>query len=266
MHVAITNDDGYLSPGLAALRTALLALGVQVTVVAPDGNRSAMGHSVTCAEPLVVRRHAPDDDLFSCSGRPADCARLAALADGPWPSVDVVASGINIGINAGDDLFYSGTFAAAAEAALLGVPSIAFSQQSPAGGAPFIDHSDYTYAYADYAARLVLSVGKTGAPPRATLNVNLPHRLADATPVVTRPGHRSIGARVPAVATGANAWELRPYATDDYPEPASSTDPATDFGALHASRLGVTPVDLTRAGVDHTAWARDVISAAGPVA
>lgn len=130
MRILISNDDGIFAPGLAALRAAVADLG-EVTVVAPESQQSAAGHSITLRHPLIVRRLrvGSGSDAFegiSVDGRPADCVRLAIrnLMSAP---PDLVLSGINAGANVGINVFYSGTVAAAAEAAMFGIPAVAFS-------------------------------------------------------------------------------------------------------------------------------------------
>ena len=127
MHLLLTNDDGILAPGLEALYRAVTDLG-HVDVVAPDDSQSGVGHAISVLKPLLVRRlHV--NNLFhgwSVAGRPADCVKLAMndlLAERP----DLVLSGINAGANTGINVLYSGTIAGAVEAALFGVPAIAFS-------------------------------------------------------------------------------------------------------------------------------------------
>lgn len=123
----LTNDDGYLSDGLQALR-ARLAVDHEVWVVAPDGERSACSHSITSGGgPLVTRQ--VEDRVFSCSGTPADCVNLA-LADLMPHSPDLVLSGINHGPNAGTDVLFSGTAAGARQASLKDIPGVALSIQS----------------------------------------------------------------------------------------------------------------------------------------
>jgi len=130
MRILLSNDDGILAPGLAALHAAVSDMG-EATVVAPSSPQSAAAHSITLREPLAVHRIQVNDapEPFwgnSVDGRPADCVRLAVrklLAE--WP--DMVLCGINAGANVGINVFYSGTVAAAAEAAMLGIPSVAFS-------------------------------------------------------------------------------------------------------------------------------------------
>ncbi len=124
--ILLTNDDGIHAEGL---RAAAEALGefAELVVVAPDREQSACGHSLTLNRPLRLEEVRPGQ--FSVDGTPTDCVNLAVhwlLRDQP---VDLVVSGINYGLNLGDDVTYSGTVSAALEAHLLGLPAIAFSQQ-----------------------------------------------------------------------------------------------------------------------------------------
>lgn len=127
MNILLTNDDGIFAPGLAAMYKKLSRLG-NVTVVAPADGQSGASHSITFAEPLICR-HVEIEDLFtgySVYGSPADCVKLAYLKlhDGP---IDLVVSGINAGANVGINVYYSGTVAAAMEAAFLKIPAVAMS-------------------------------------------------------------------------------------------------------------------------------------------
>ena len=134
MNVLISNDDGVLAPGLAALRWAAGDLG-SVSVVAPATAQSAAGHGITLRDPLMVRRLELDGldgerfEALSVNGRPADCVRLALrkLMSDTHRRPDLVLSGINAGSNVGINIFYSGTVAAAAEGAMLNLPAVAFS-------------------------------------------------------------------------------------------------------------------------------------------
>jgi 5'-nucleotidase len=128
VRILLTNDDGVYAPGLRALRTELLKLG-EVTVVAPATEQSAVGHSITLLTPLLVQEVLDDQDRFmgwAVEGRPADCVKLALLELLPDPP-DVVVSGLNAGSNAGINVLYSGTVAAAIEAAFFRRVSIAVS-------------------------------------------------------------------------------------------------------------------------------------------
>ena len=127
MHILLVNDDGIHSPGLRTLAEALKGAGHQVTVVAPDRERSAVGHGITTRDPLFVQDFDWDGiPAHSCSGTPADCTQLGlkALVKSP---VDLVVSGPNRGVNLAGDLLYSGTVAAALEGAKMGYKSIALS-------------------------------------------------------------------------------------------------------------------------------------------
>ena len=123
MRILLSNDDGYFSPGIAALAEALSPLGV-VTVVAPERDRSGASNSLTLDGPLTLRKAA--NGFFYVNGTPTDCVHLAVTGLLDFMP-DVVVSGINHGANMGDDTIYSGTVAAATEGFLLGIPSFAVS-------------------------------------------------------------------------------------------------------------------------------------------
>jgi 5'-nucleotidase len=131
MRILLSNDDGILAPGLAALRAAVAGMG-EIHVVAPDSPQSAAGHAITLQAPLTVRKvHVEGGSqegflALSVDGRPADCVRLA-IRKLLIPPPDLVLTGINAGSNVGINVLYSGTVAAAAEAAMLGIPAVAFS-------------------------------------------------------------------------------------------------------------------------------------------
>src|SRR5688572_4893 len=127
MRILLTNDDGIHAPGLRALRKELLKLG-EVTVVAPAGEQSAVGHSVTLLTPLIVQEITEGQEFigWAVEGRPADCVKLALLELLPEPP-DLVVSGMNAGSNAGINVLYSGTVAAAIEGAFYRQTSIAVS-------------------------------------------------------------------------------------------------------------------------------------------
>lgn len=180
MNVLLTNDDGISALGLTAMREALLGIeGIQLGVIAPDSNRSAVARTFTMG-PLTVEEVQFDDDTpgFSTNGTPVDCIRLAALGMlGFIP--DVVVAGINHGVNLGDDVAYSGTVAAALEAMVLGeVPSIAVSQQSRRGELDFLadddwESQDFEHA-ARFAAQVVAALSTAALPVGTLLNVNCP--------------------------------------------------------------------------------------------
>src|ERR1700678_4465634 len=135
MRVLLTNDDGIEADGLQALRRRLLAIGgVELAVIAPDGNRSAMARSITTRRPLWVQEVDFEDGTvgYATDGTPVDCVRLANLGLIDGFQAELVVAGINHGANLGDDITYSGTVAAALEALVLGLPGIAVSQHSTA--------------------------------------------------------------------------------------------------------------------------------------
>ena len=124
MKILISNDDGYLAPGLSALADALASIA-DVTVIAPDSNRSGSSNSLTLDRPLSLHRAA--NGFYFVNGTPSDCVHLALTGIMP-EKPDMVVAGINQGQNMGDDTLYSGTVAAATEGFLFGIPAMAFSQ------------------------------------------------------------------------------------------------------------------------------------------
>ena len=180
LDVLLTNDDGIEAEGLRAMRAALAALpDVRLAVIAPDGNRSAMARSITTRRPLWVeevafsRRHA--------SGTPPTAPRWTACASPSLGVVegfdaDLVVSGINHGANLGDDITYSGTVAAALEGVVLGLPSIAVSQQSGARALDYRFHGGFDFDGRRRASsRAWWSASRTlPLPPSTLLNVNVP--------------------------------------------------------------------------------------------
>ncbi|CAN0467923.1 unnamed protein product, partial [Phaeothamnion confervicola] len=192
-HILVTNDDGVDSPGLLALRRALEPYG-RVSVIAPDSNRSAIGRGITIHNPLHVEEVvlADGSPAFATDGTPVDCVRFAHLGLlGERP--DVIVSGVNIGVNLGDDVTYSGTVAAALEGIVVGLPAIAVSQQANEPRDDPWDTRAYDFrAVAAFAASLVPRVLAPDFPARVILNVNgpglLPQDVRGAR--VTRLGRR----------------------------------------------------------------------------
>src|SRR5262249_50484869 len=178
LRVLLTNDDGIDADGLLTLRRALLGVpGVELAVIAPDGNRSAMARSITTRRPLWVQEVGFDDGGvgYACDGTPVDCVRFAALGLIEGFTADLIVSGINHGSNLGDDITYSGTVAAALEGIVLGLPGIAVSQQSRAREMDFRlgDRFDFDVAAA-FIARIVGEIEDVPLPPGTLLNVNVP--------------------------------------------------------------------------------------------
>jgi len=232
MRILVSNDDGYFSPGIAILAERLAALG-EVTVVAPERDRSGASNSLTLDRPLMAR--TAGNGFRYVNGTPTDCVHLAltGLLD---TLPDVVVSGINFGANMGDDTIYSGTVAAATEGFLFGLPSIALSLASKTGG-----HFDTAAAV---AVQLVQRFGRAPIGQPVLLNVNVPDiALAELGELeVTRLGrrHRAEGVVKMQTPRGEAFWIGAAGQAQD-------AGPGTDFHAVAAGRVSVTPlqVDLT---------------------
>lgn len=171
--VLLTNDDGIHAEGLWAMYNALTAHGYGVEVVAPDGERSAVGHGLTLHQPLKAHRVAVNGgcQAWAVTGTPADCVKLAVAELLPHRP-DLVVTGINPGANVGIDLNYSGTVAAAREAALCGLKAMAVSVQ-------YAVRPRFGIA-AEFAARLALKIHHREMAPGTFLNVNVPDLSSDA--------------------------------------------------------------------------------------
>jgi len=170
MRILLSNDDGADAPGLVALYGAVADLG-EITVAAPARHQSAAGHAITLKRPLPVERRPlgplADVTVLSIDGTPADCVRLAARRLMPQPP-QLVLSGLNAGANVGINVFYSGTVAAAAEAAMTGIPAVALSVEL-AG-----DEADFARA-ARIARHVLDRLLAAGLGAGELLNVNIPH-------------------------------------------------------------------------------------------
>ncbi len=242
-HVLLTNDDGVSAEGLTTLRDRLLELGLRVSVVAPDGNRSGMARAISFDRPVgVVAAGGTDrDPLFACTGSPVDCVRVGLLSELVAP-VDLVVSGINHGLNVGDDLTYSGTVGAALEAAILDVPAIAVSQQAGDRSFRFNDSGlKISFRLAAEAALLVQAVVNRLPPARTVLNVNLPAVEGSPRVVLTRPGRRYFTPDVvQAVAGIADGQAFYPYGQPSDPAPRYDDSEGTDFAALASGCISVS--------------------------
>jgi 5'-nucleotidase len=234
MRILLSNDDGYTAQGLLCLRAAM-ADGNELTVVAPDRNRSGASNSLTLLRPLRAQQHP--DGIYSVDGTPTDCVHLAlnALMEAP---PDLVLSGINHGANLGDDTLYSGTVAAAMEGRWLGRPAIAFSCVAHAP-----KHLDVA---ARVAQHIVSTVLRAPLPADTILNVNIPDLPFDQLRgyEVTRLGHRHRAESVVA----AQDPRGRPIYWISASGPGADAGPGTDFHAIEQQRVSITPltVDLTR--------------------
>jgi 5'-nucleotidase len=253
IHILVTNDDGVGSPGLLALKQALEPYG-RVSVIAPDSNRSAIGRGITIHNPLHVDevQLADGSDALATDGTPVDCVRFATLGlldERP----DVIVSGINLGLNLGDDVTYSGTVAAALEGVLLGWPAIAVSADTLDATADQWDGRAYDFrAVAGFAARLVPVVCREGFPPRVLLNVNAPGLAPSEVggARVTRLGRRIYNDELMLESTAGARRRYTIYGGAlDY-----RREEGTDFAAIERGEISVTPMhfDLTdMAGMGH---------------
>jgi len=166
LNILITNDDGIHAPGIFAIKLALEKIA-DVLVVAPDTERSAVGHAITLSDPLRVNKIYKGDSFFgySVNGTPADCVKLG-LRCLSKKTIDIVVSGINLGPNTATNIMYSGTVSAAAEAVIMGVPGLAVSLNS-------FDTPEFEYSCL-LAQQLVNKIFENGLPEGTLLNVNVP--------------------------------------------------------------------------------------------
>lgn len=234
MHILISNDDGYLALGINTLAEAL-RLYADVSVVAPDKNRSAASNSLTLDMPL--RATQCDNGFVRVDGTPTDCVHLAItglLAHEP----DMVFAGINHGANLGDDVLYSGTVAAATEGRFLGLPAVAISLASS-------DPKHFETA-AHVAVTLMQKILSHPLPEDTLLNVNVPD-----LPIADLKGYQStrLGQRHKAEAV-IRSQDPRGHIIYWVGPPGSEQDagPGTDFDAIRNGYVSVTPLqlDLTR--------------------
>jgi 5'-nucleotidase len=247
VRILLTNDDGIAAPGLQAARRALVELdGVEVDVIAPDSNRSATARSITTRSPLSVEEVTFEDGRvgYATDGTPVDCVRFAELGlVGGRP--DLIVSGINHGANLGDDITYSGTVAAAFEGIILGIPAIALSQQSSAGGLGYVSGKfDFTVAAA-FTAQLVSRLRGESMPEATLVNVNCP--ACEPTGVeVTKLGKRIYNDELKLVKESGGRRHYEIYGW----QPGYEEIEGTDLNAVAEGRISVTPIhfDLTDHG------------------
>ena len=238
MHILATNDDGVFHPGLLAMVQELRQIG-KVTVVAPDHNWSASGHTKTLRRPLRVKEVDLADGTrgLVCDGAPSDCVALSALGLLPEP-IDMVVSGINPNANLGHDVTYSGTVTAAMEAVIWNLPAIAISQDSP----------EYTIGPLEYdttakvAAMIARKVWENKLPKNSLLNVNVPYCKMDKIKGyrITRQGLRVYHD------TLIKREDPRglPYYWIGGDAPTGIAEEGTDIGALSECYVSITPLTL----------------------
>jgi 5'/3'-nucleotidase len=238
VRILISNDDGYRARGIIALREALQGLG-DLTVVAPDRNRSGASNSLTLEVPLRVNQAEPD--VYFVQGTPTDCVHLAISGLFPFEP-DMVVSGINDGSNLGDDVLYSGTVAAATEGRFLGKTAVAFSLNTDGLRGDATRHFDTA---AHYARIIVKRLQAAPLNRPHILNVNVPNIPVDDVKgiKVTRLGnrHRSEAVIRAEDPKGRPVYWVGPAGA------GQDAGPGTDFHAIADGFISVTPltVDLT---------------------
>lgn len=227
--ILVCNDDGINGPGLAPLISAMRRFS-RVTVSVPEHERSADSHSLTLHKPIRVRRVATD--VYTLNGSPADCARFGVL-EILKGKVDLVVSGINRGYNLGEDVIYSGTVAAAMEATLLRIDSIAFSQDP--------DESDYRPAAA-FAQKLAKIALRRGLPTGVCLNVNFPSlpKGGYKGALAARLGRRIYGTDI----TRRSDPRGLEYFWLAGREVSGVDEPGTDVGTVSSGMISVTPLKM----------------------
>ena len=235
MHLLISNDDGIDARGIQVLARRMERLG-EVTIVAPDQNRSGASNSLTLEFPVRIKKR--DEHSFSVNGTPTDCVHIALT--GLFESdPDMVVSGINAGANLGDDVIYSGTVAAAMEGRFLGLPAIAVSLV-------FEDRPRHYDTAAEAIALMVERLRKDPLPADPILNINVPDLPWSEIKgfEVTRLGHRHRAEPVVKMMDprGRPMYWIGPAG------PGQDAGPGTDFDAVSRGFISVTPihVDLTR--------------------
>ncbi len=238
LHILVTNDDGVQAPGLLALAQAMRELG-KVIVFAPDHNWSASGHVKTMDRPLRAREVllADGTSALTTDGAPSDSVALALLGV-VKEEINLVVSGINPHENIGHDVTYSGTVTAAMEAVIGGVPGIAVSLHAPENHHGVLDYS----TAAKIARRVAQRVMENGLPEGVLLNVNVPYLREDEIRgfLITRQGLRLYRDALDARRDPRG----RPYYWIGGDFPTGVDEPGTDFGAIRAGYVSITPLQL----------------------
>ncbi len=250
MHILVTNDDGVHAPGLLALTQAMRKIADTVTVLAPDHNWSASGHVKTLHRPLRVNEVKLGDgtSAWASDGAPSDCVALAQLGFIP-EKIDMVVSGINPNSNIGHDLTYSGTVTAAMEAAIWGIPGIAVSLNRPEELSGVMDFQPASEA----ALRIVRWLqSHEGLAEDTILNVNVPYGpLSEMKGFrLTRQGMRIYRDELLKRLDPRG----KPYYWIGGDAPTGVEEPGTDYGALSAGYVSITPIQLDLTSQAMVTW------------
>lgn len=270
MNVLLTNGDGYAANGLRAMRQALIDAGCNVLTVAPMRPHRRASRMASGQRPVAMDRVGGDDrhPIFQADGSPVDCVRIAILS-GMAREVSVVVSGIGEGASIGDDATYSSTTGAAMEAALLGYPAMAVSQQARDGRFRFDDLTDHDLAWCGVVgAELASWMGAAPPPDRAFLNVNAPASLADRHLKRTTLDHRIWDpADCHTIETPAGEGWLT-FSTPADRDPRFEMRHGSDAWAIAHGHVSVTPIGLDfgqpRQAARLRAWADRAIAAIDP--
>ena len=230
MKILLSNDDGFLAPGLRCLAKELSKIA-EITIVAPDRNRSGVSNSLTLDRPLQIMQHAERE--FSVNGTPTDCVHLAItglLKEMP----DMIISGINEGANISDDVLYSGTVAAAMEGRFLGFPAIAVSLAG--------EHMRYYQTAANIIRSIIENLGVNPLPNSSILNINVPDLpLSDIQGVqMTRLGARHLARPMLESANPRG----QPVYWVGLPGEMQDAGAGTDAFAVNSGYVSVTPLQL----------------------
>jgi 5'-nucleotidase len=267
VRVLLTNDDGIEAEGLQALRRALREVpGIELAVIAPDSNRSAIARGITTRRPLWVEEVDFGDGSvgYATDGTPVDCVRFAALGLVEGFKAELVVSGINHGANLGDDITYSGTVAAALEGLVLGLPAIAVSQQSLAREMSFRPGKQFEFEpAAAFMARIVEEIEDVPLPAGTLLNVNFPGGTIEGVEVA-RLGKRIYRDELILQEEQTTRRQYRIYG--DLPD--YERQEGTDLAAVADGRVAVTPIhfDLTDEPGIETLQAYDLARLLAPAA
>ncbi|MDR1931502.1 MAG: 5'/3'-nucleotidase SurE [Spirochaetales bacterium] len=228
MRVVLTNDDGIASQGLLTLK-AVLEEEHEVWVFAPDGERSGTSHRITLGTPVMKKKVG--EKMYACSGSPADCVLLVLLGALPFRP-DIVVSGINIGPNIGTDLVYSGTAAAARQAALMGVPALAVSLNAAAP--PF--------RFEPLARFVARNMGQFADlwDERHFVNINAPNLEAYEGAAITRPSRRRYHDKLEEFCLP----DGNTYCFLHGPPPETDREADSDWEAVMQNKVSISPVLL----------------------
>ncbi|HZK11241.1 MAG TPA: 5'/3'-nucleotidase SurE [Atribacterota bacterium] len=235
MRILLTNDDGIYSEGIQILKKKLDNIA-KVIVIAPDRERSTIGHALTLRKPLRIKKVKVDGNFwgFSLDGTPADCVIVGLLEIMKDEKPDLVVSGINQGPNLGDDIIYSGTVSAAMEGAMRNIPSLAVSL------AGFEDFQFESAAL--FTKKIACDLVKNNLPPNLVLNINFPNIVYEEIKgvEVTRHGKRVYQDEVKIIHD--------PQGTTHYwlggELPEGNIEPDTDFEAIYNNKVSITPLSL----------------------